>query len=155
GASIDIPALFVAWRKSANIVDGRRGGGGGILVELMPHRNANPAERQVVTLQLDYALPGGAGTGSTMVQVLSPTEPSDSVPGGDFDDASVEKGFVVLNFYVAFRMGSERATAGDARGAWDVLNAVKTNGSKWEAKHPDAEIRDDLKYVQEFLDILV
>ena len=154
GGSIDIPALFVAWRKTMNIVDGRRGGGGGIMVELMARRNANPAERQVATLQLDYALPGGAGTGSTMVKVLSPNEPNASVPAGYFDDPSVEKGFVVLNFYVAFRMGSERATAGDMRGAWDVLNAVQVNGTRWEARHPDAEIRDDLKYVQKFLDIL-
>ena len=28
GGSIDIPALFVAWRKSMNITEGRRGGPG-------------------------------------------------------------------------------------------------------------------------------
>lgn len=155
GGAIDIPALFVAWRRTPTPDRGRRGGGGGIMMELMPRRNANPAEREVATIALDYVLPGSGETRSTTVKVTTPNEPGATPPAGYFDDPSVEKGFVVLNLYAAFRMASERASQGDHRGAFDVLKAVAQRAGEWQSRNRDAEIDEDLGYVQLFQRALI
>lgn len=153
---IEIPALFVAWRKEGGWSGERRGGGGGILIEVLPAAAADPRERPsvVADLELRYELPGGGGAKSAALQVVSPDGPGEVPSAGRFANASVEKGFVVLNLYVALRMAAERAAVGDLSGAYGVLVNIRRNAGKWEEQHPDLEIRDDLTYVDLFLSIL-
>jgi Ca-activated chloride channel family protein len=57
----------------------------------------------------------------------------------------------MLNLYVAFRMASERATAGDDAAALSILGAVRGGVAGWLAGREDFDIEDDLRYVDMFL----
>ncbi|MSP60270.1 MAG: hypothetical protein EXR72_08000 [Myxococcales bacterium] len=155
GGTIDIPALFVAWRKSAAIDEGRRGGGGGILIEVLPRASgAGESPSTVGDLEVGWAVPGSGEWRSQKLTVVSQDAPGQAPQEGSFAAPAVEKGFVVLNLYVAFRLAAQRAASGDLRSAHDVLAAVRSNAMRWVQKHPDPEIEDDLRYVAKFLDVL-
>lgn len=154
GGQIDIPALFSAWRTTTGSPLDRRGGGGAILVEVLPRTDA-PRERPAIVgdVTVEYNVPGGPRK-SVALQVVAPDGPYDTPPAGRFSTASVEKGFVVLNLYVALRMASQRSAVGDLRGAYDVLTSVQGHVRDWLDSHPDVEIQDDLRYVERFSDLL-
>lgn len=154
GGEIRIPALFAAWRKSASTIYDRRGGGGALLVEVLPRADAvNERPATVSSVSVEYNVPGGARQ-STSLQVSAPDGPYGTPSSGRFSTPSVEKGFVVLNLYVGLRMASERSAVGDLRGAYDVLDALSRNVDEWNIKANDAEIADDMRYVEKFRDLL-
>lgn len=159
GGTIDIPALQLAWRKMVSgggSTEARRGGGGAILIEVLPRLDADKTEMPspVTDIEVGYVVPGTTDFRAVKLPVISPTPPGVVPVDGYFASGSVEKGFVTLNIYVAFRLGAGRATAGDLRGAYDVLAAVNKRAGEWLVTHPDTEIKDDLKYVGIFLGLL-
>jgi Ca-activated chloride channel family protein len=149
---IYIPSLLAAWRQSGYSGDDRRGGGGAILIEVLPRPDA-PRERpsKVADVRIEYSLPGGGATMSQSLQVSAPDGPWDTPEAGRFETTSVEKGFVVLNLYVALRMASERSAQGDLRGALDVLRSIDNRAGAWAASHFEPEIDNDLIYVRKFI----
>lgn len=151
-AFINIPTVQLAHRESASDNgSGRRGGGGAILVELLP---TGDAPENVGDINFVYETPDGANTVTQEVKVLSPLDPWVTPEEGHFDHGSVEKGFVMLNLFVGFQMAAERAKAGDDPGALSVLRALEQNVSAWEAENDDADIADDLVYVRLFIENL-
>lgn len=155
---IDIAALTVAWRKTASGSGAdRRGGGGGLFVEVLPRLTADPRERPstVADLDVSYTLPGVPGRQAQTLKVVSQDGPGELLPSGRFASPAVEKGFVVLNLYVALRMAAQRTQVGDLSGAYGILANVDDKVRIWETSHPDPEIRDDLGYVKRFMDLLV
>ncbi len=151
-AFVEIPTLQIAHRSSASEQEnGRRGGGGAILVELLP---TGDAPQSVGDLNFVYDKPDGSGAVTQEVKVLSPLDPWETPVGGHFEHGSVEKGFVMLNLYVGFQMAAERAKAGDDAGALAVLNSLEQNVGGWESENPDADIEDDLVYVRLFIENL-
>ncbi|MEO7331904.1 MAG: hypothetical protein ABI193_25230, partial [Minicystis sp.] len=81
-------------------------------------------------------------------------------PGGDpgaagyFSDATVEKGFVMLNLYAGFKIAAQLAADSDPRTARRTLETLRPNVAQWLTKTPDADIADDLKYVDLFIENL-
>lgn len=154
GGEIRIPALFAAWRKSATTIDDRRGGGGAILVEVLPRVGApNVRPATVSDITVEYDVPGSPRK-TTQLQLSAPDGPFGTPTSGRFSNKAVEKGFVVLNLYVGLRMASERSAVGDLRGAYDVLGPLHGNVSDWNRRAADVEIFDDLRYVEMFIDLL-
>ena len=154
GGTIRIPALFAAWRKSTTQIFDRRGGGGAILVEVLPRKDAiNERPSTVGNISVEYNVPGGTRK-STSLQVTAPDGPFGTPSQGRFSKPDVEKGFVVLNLYVGLRMASERTSLGDLRGAYDVLSSLRDNAEAWNANANDIEVYDDLRYVSKFLNLL-
>jgi Ca-activated chloride channel family protein len=164
GGSIDIPALFLAGRTddTAPATEGRRGGGGAILIEAMPTATIPAGEEafRVGTIELSWVHPvTGEVTeltsdGEVMEQtadIINPNPPGQWPLEGTFSDKTAEKAFVMLNLYVAFRMASELATDGDLPSAMGVLQAVRPNVQAWLGEHPDSDIEDDLGYVDLFI----
>lgn len=155
--TIDIPALTLAWRQQAGgSGTDRRGGGGGIFVEVLPQLQADPRARNttVADLEVSYALPGAPGRTRQALTITSPDGPGELLPAGRFASPAVEKGFVVTNLYVALRMAAQRSATGDLSGAYSVLINVEDKATAWERSHPDPEIRDDLGYVRRFIELL-
>lgn len=154
GGEIRIPALFAAWRKYATSVNDRRGGGGGILVEVLPRVGAaNERPATVSDISVEYNVPGGPRVSSSL-RISAPDGPFGTPDSGRFSKPSVEKGFVVLNLYVGLRMASQRSAVGDLRGAYDVLEPLERKASEWNDRVGDLEVFDDLRYVRRFLDLL-
>ena len=69
-----------------------------------------------------------------------------------FDDSGVEKAFVMLNIYAGFDMASARASYGDLGGALGVLEPLRNSVATWLEDNEDADIEDDLRYIDKFID---
>ncbi len=149
--AIDIPTVQIAHRTSADDdAAGRRGGGGGMLVELVP-RDPSQGSGRVGSLTMSYT---DTRSGELVVQEIpvdSALAPGDTPTEGAFDGASVEKSFVMLNIFAGFEMASLRAAYGDDRGALSVLESLAASVRTWLETTDDADIEDDLRYVDRFI----
>ena len=151
-ASIDIPVLQIAHRVSTSDNEsGRRGGGGAMLLELLPNGDY-PGE--VGRLEFSYRDPASQEMVFQEIDITSPLGPWETPPGGYFSGPSVEKGFVMLNIFVGFRMASQRASVGDDPSALTTLRALHGAVEGWLATHEDEDITDDLFYIGLFIDNL-
>ncbi len=151
---IRIPSLHLAERTSVDDNDkGRRGGGGAIVAELLPRQTLAPGADpgHVGTITLDYRLPGTEERVDQTVKILSPLDPGETPDEGFFLGDSVEKSFVALNILVGFQMSSMRADAFDDAGALGVLLGLRDSVDGWLTQTPDADIEDDLRYLDLFI----
>jgi Ca-activated chloride channel family protein len=152
-AGIDIPSLQIAHRlDDEDNENGRRGGGGAILVELLP--NGQPGSGDVGDIHFSYREPGTGNVVTQDIEILSPFNPDDAPQAGYFAHTSVEKSFVMLNIYVGFDMAATRASVGDDAGALSVLVNLERNVDEWLDENPDFDIEDDLKYIRMFIENL-
>lgn len=156
GGVIDIPSLFLAGRQSAAepIEGGRRGGGGGILIELLPLNDQTGVEdpTEVGHLSMTWTDPQTRERMEQVVAINSPAAPGVIPAGGFFTDATVEKGFVMLNLLVGFQMAAELAYDADIGSAIGVLQALKPEVEAWlRGVEGDPDIEDDLRYLDLFV----
>ena len=151
-AAIDIPILQIAHRVSdEDNENGRRGGGGAIIMELLP-TGLDPTD--VGQLDFRYTEPGSGELVEQSVDIASPLDPWETPAGGWFEGESAEKGFVMLNIYVAFEMAAERAAYGDYAAALTILRPLSESVGEWLWTHEDADIEDDHFYINLFIDNL-
>jgi Ca-activated chloride channel homolog len=155
-ASVEIPSVQIAHRTSvSDDVGGRRGGGGAIVLELVPHHGGIPEQAGVVgRIAMSYERPADGETVTQEVPITTTLSPGELPEGGAFDGIAVEKSFVMLNIFVGFRLASERALWGDDQGGLTVLLALADSVQSWLTDHPDEDIEDDLRYVRMFIDNL-
>ncbi len=155
GGRISIPSLFLAGRTSASepISEGRRGGGGAMLLELVPNPDAvgvaDPFE--VGRLLLEYKNPVNGMVMQQQTTIKAPNKPEEPPAGGHFTNDTVEKGFVMLNIYAGFKMAANLAADADPRTARRTLEALRGSVGTWVAANPDFDIQDDLKYIDLFI----
>jgi Ca-activated chloride channel family protein len=164
GGVIRIPSLFIAGRRSAQepIENGRRGGGGAILVELLPRAASALANLQLtsgeraqvgaVSIRWTDPLTGARHESSTTI--TSPHDPNATPVEGWFVDQTVEKGFVMLNLFAGFQLAAQLALDADPGAARGVLESLEEGVADWLRDHSDPDIADDLSYVQTFVDNL-
>jgi Ca-activated chloride channel family protein len=154
-ASMEIPMLQIAHRESAGDNEqGRRGGGGAIVVELMPTGVGVMSPGEVGSLSLRYRVPHTEEWVESTVSVDSPLAPGQTPPQGHFEADGAAKAFVTLNLYAGFETASRRASVGDDAAALGVLLPLRDAVDAWETENPDADIADDLVYVDLFIDNL-
>ncbi|MBV1857966.1 MAG: VWA domain-containing protein [Nannocystaceae bacterium] len=150
---IEIPSLQLAHRVSSSDNEGgRRGGGGAMVLELTPESGASGAE--VGTLRIAYDTPWGDTRVEQEVEIRSPLDPGETPGDGFFEADGTQKAFVTLNLYAGFEMAAVRAAAGDGLGALQVLEPLGTAVEAWLEVNPDADIEDDLRYVDLFIENL-
>lgn len=151
---IQIPILQLAHRESAQDAEhGRRGGGGVVLAEVMraPGAQEAPADGTIGAVSLRYEIPG---TSEQVVQATDVVSPEGPDATGYFSADEAEKGFVMLNVFVAFQIAAERAAVGDDTAALSVLLSVRAGVDGWLATHDDDDITDDVRYVDMFIENL-
>lgn len=147
GATIRIPALFLAHRKSAAepISGGRRGGGGVIQVELMPLASSlsHPPLQTIGGLAVEWRdlAADKMRTQASALQV--PGLSAEALAKGLFSSAAVEKGFMMLQMYVGMRMACALTRDGDPGAAQGVLEALDLGIGGWLQSNKDADIADD------------
>lgn len=153
-ASITIDRMQLAGRMSADDDEpGRRGGGGAIVVELVPENGVTAGE--IGRLDFSYLEASSGDTVTDEVRVSSPLDPEGLRDGlAYFDDASVEKSFVMLNLYVGFELAAQAAVNGEFDRGLATLRALCNSVTGWLEENPDADIADDLVYVELFIDNL-
>lgn len=151
-----IPSLFLAGRRDGGAVMGegmgRRGGGGALLFELMPRASHLGSDlRTVGDVAVEYVDPA---TGETVVQRSTVSTPFDatSIPEDGFvGDGDVDKAFVVLNVFVAFKTMTLAVQEGDHAEAIAVGRALEPNLEAWLAARPDTDVEDDLAILRALL----
>ncbi|UQA57684.1 vWA domain-containing protein [Polyangium aurulentum] len=155
GGTISIPSLFLAGRTSAEepISEGRRGGGGAMLLELVPNPNATsvPDPFEVGTLSLSYKNPVTGATVTEVKDIKAPNAPDAPPTEGYFSSDTVEKGFVMLNIYAGFKLAAQLAADSDPRTARRTLEALRQNVATWLQANPDPDIENDLVYIDLFI----
>ena len=153
-ARIEIDTLQIAGRTSdEDNEDGRRGGNGAVIVELIPEEGTPAGEVGVI----DFAyLEASSGESVTdRVSISSPLAPAELEQGAyHFEDASVAKSFVMLNLYVGFEMATQDVGEWDLDGALATLVALCGSVEGWLSENPDEDIEDDLFYLKLFIDNL-
>lgn len=152
GATIRIPALYLAGRTSADepIEEGRRGGGGAIIFELVADEiGAGPLE--VGSVEINYTDPGTGEARSQTVDIAVPHLPGQAPIEGYFSDETSEKSFVMLNLFAGFQMAARLARDADPRSAQAILIALRDSVQTWLVENEDLDIADDLYYVDLFI----
>ncbi len=122
-----------------------------MLFELLPN-GEYPGE--VGRIEFSYRDPVSEQMVFQEVDISSPLGPWEVPNEGYFSGPSVEKGFVMLNIFVAFRMAAQRASVGDDPSALSTLRALAQAVEGWLDTHADEDITDDLFYVYLFIDNL-
>tara|TARA_R110002096_G_scaffold143328_1_gene299089 strand:+ start:47337 stop:48878 length:1542 start_codon:yes stop_codon:yes gene_type:complete len=152
GATIRIPALYLAGRTSADepIEEGRRGGGGAIIFELVSDElESGPLE--VGSVEINYTDPSTGEPRSQIVDIAAPHLPGQAPAEGYFSDATSEKSFVMLNIFAGFQMAARLARDADPRSAQAILIALRGSVQAWLSENEDLDIADDLRYVELFI----
>ena len=159
GATIDIPALFMASRESVDVEpgEGRRGGGGVIILEMTPTASTGQATSigagaAAGTLNMTYRTPGSNIDVDQSVTITNPLAPGETPEDGAFDSFAVEKSFVALNVFVGFQMALERAEAGSMNAALNVLIPLEEQLTAWVGLNPDPDIEDDLQTLRQLIE---
>ena len=151
-ATIEIPILQMAHRESVeDNSEGRRGGGGAMLAELLPAPGKELPAGSVGTITLRYTDPETAAPVEQTVKIVSPIAPGETPEDGLFTTEGVEKSFVMLNIYMGFEMAAQRVMAGDMSGALELLRGLEQNVEAWLVDNPDFDIEDDLIYIRLFI----
>ncbi len=149
GATIELPALYLGHRNGARDVSrGRRGGGGGLFVELI----ADPAlgiaaGKAAFTAKWQY-VDSSTTTPRTVDEqtVVTNVLPAGSNPDGmwpSFSDPERGKAFMMLNMYLALKAVVELYDAGDCARALGVIDMMAPSIEGWQGRYTDPDIRAD------------
>jgi Ca-activated chloride channel family protein len=158
-ATIDLPTLYIAERESANDnANGRRGGGGVMIAELVPTDGRSPPSdgdaQPVAQLDLSYDEPATGMHQDLAASVSTLVDPDDALEDGFFDAPGVEKAFVALNVYAGFETASQAAATGDYGTAVVTLDALGDSVKSWLKDNPDPDIEDDLESMEKLTTLL-
>lgn len=147
GAYLDLPAVFVGLRDGEEQIGGdRRGGGGGLFVELIADASAGAAigpGAPAFTVASRWDSGGTAiDTRAVMTNALAPGQnPASMWPS--FSDEVRVKAFMMLNMYLAFHATLDLYDGGDCARALGAIDAMQPVISGWQGKYDDADIADD------------
>ncbi|MFK7989313.1 MAG: hypothetical protein AB8I08_25065 [Sandaracinaceae bacterium] len=148
-ATLESPVLMVGNRTGAtDVEEGRRGGGGGLFVELLADAalgeeiGAN-APAFVATASWTDPTTGERVTQSATVDNgLAPGEnPTGMFP--HFSDPARGKAFMMLNMYLSLRTTAELYHEGSCGQARGVLPAMQLTYEGWQAEYADPDIDAD------------
>jgi Ca-activated chloride channel family protein len=148
-AVLRAPALFLGTRRSAmDTEQGRRGGGGGLFVELVadPELSAEIGPNQpAFRLETSYRDVDAAAAVSFEAEVsndLSPGErPAENWP--HFSTPEYGKAFMMLNMYLALRAMVDLHEAGDCAAALGVSYMMEPGADEWQRRFDDPDIGVD------------
>lgn len=148
-AELSMPALFIGQRDGAADVGGsRRGGGGGLFVELLfdPLSSggiSGGAPAFQVTADWSSSKDGSPqGLDTVMLNSLPPGENPDDM-WWTLSDGGDGKPFMMLNMYLALRGSLDFYQAGDCQRALGVIDMMQTSVGAWLGKYSDSDITDD------------
>lgn len=155
-AYLSSPVLMVGNRTgAADVEDGRRGGGGGLFVELIAEedapRNANEPAFSAHARWVDAVSGEPAEQEVVVVNGLAPGEN----PGGmfpHFADPLRGKAFMMLNMYLALQATSELYHGGNCAESVGVVPALRPTYDGWQAEYADPDIDADWQLLTRLTD---
>lgn len=155
-ATLSIPAVFLGHREGAQDIDrGRRGGGGGMFVELIADPDSGlGAGRTAADVSAKYRSTQPHDIQLALSNPLPPgRNPDDMWPY--FSDASRGKAFMMLNMYLALKASVEFYEKGDCKHAIGVVDMMGPAIEGWQAEYSDPDINDDAAVMYDLRENLV
>lgn len=148
-AVLRTPALFLGTRSSAmDTGQGRRGGGGGLFVELVADPSTSSeigADEPAFRLETSYHDVDAASDVSVEAEVnndLRPGQrPSENRP--HFSAPESGKAFMMLNMYLALRAMVDLYEAGDCGSALGISYMMEPGAAEWQKRFEDPDIGAD------------
>jgi Ca-activated chloride channel family protein len=153
-AFLDSPALFVGHRTgSSDTGSGRRGGGGGLFVELIAEDGALALGPELPAFSYEASWIANDGTlrnaSSEVVNTLAPGQnPSEMWP----EFVGGEKPFMMLNMYLALRTAVDFYAAGDCPRSRGVEEMMAPSVEVYQGRIYDEDIRTDWILLQDLTD---
>ncbi|MEZ4299156.1 MAG: hypothetical protein R3B70_29675 [Polyangiaceae bacterium] len=149
GAEVAMPALFIGQREgSADVGGSRRGGGGGLFVELLfDEESASGIGNDAPAFQVkadwtSAATEAAQGLDLTMLNSLPPGENPDDM-WWQLSDGGSGKPYMMLNMYLALKASLDFFQAGDCARSLGVIDMMQTPVSAWLGEFSDLDIEDD------------
>lgn len=158
-AVLDAPALFIGTRMgSRDIGGGRRGGGSGIFVELIPvasEASGIAAGAPAFHVEASWQTPDGRAEqfSGDQANPLAPGRNPDAM-WPVFSDATRGKVFMMLNMYLALRASVTFFDVGDCARAKGVVDMMDTAVDGWLRRYPDPDLGADQQLLQRLRDNL-
>ncbi len=153
GVTLSMPALFIGQRAgSADVGGSRRGGGGGLFVELKADSAAATLgpDAPAFDVSADWKQASGGAPQSVQASMINSLPPGENPPDmwwtisdSEGNKDSNGKPFMMLNMYLAFRGVVDFYQAGDCARALGVIDMMQTSVSGWLGKYQDTDITDD------------
>ncbi|MEK6608611.1 MAG: VWA domain-containing protein [Myxococcota bacterium] len=150
GVKIRLPSLFIARRESDDSgATGRRGGGGTLLVEMLPLAGEAEDPGSVAAVSMDFRYAGEEALQTQELEVRYEQPPGTSLPDGAWTEIAessldMRKAFVMLNIFAALRRASEAAAwGGDVTTAYGILQQIEPGVDDWLDAYPDDDIDAD------------
>jgi Ca-activated chloride channel family protein len=147
-AVLRVPALFLGARSGPQDTSmGRRGGGGGLFVELVtdPGGPALPAGERAFDFSMSYvdAVAGGdvLFDDGVMNELRPGQRPSENWPS--FSAPDYGKAFMMLNMYLALRAMLDLYAGGDCGAAQGVGYMMEPTILEWQRRFDDPDIDAD------------
>jgi Ca-activated chloride channel family protein len=148
-AVLRTPALFLGTRSSAGDAgEGRRGGGGGLFVELVTDVDAAsdlPADRPAFRLEVSYT-DVDAGANVSFEQEVNNSLPPGQRPAENWPEFSAPeygKAFMMLNMYLAMKAMVDLYSTGDCGAALGVSYMMEPGVGEWGERFDDPDIAAD------------
>jgi Ca-activated chloride channel family protein len=147
-ATLSSPMLVLGQREGADDVEhGRRGGGGGIFIELMADPSAGidaGAPALIVSACFIDALSGELRTlERTVVNALAPGQNPPGALWPVFSNEEYAKPFMMLNMYLALRGTLEFYESGDCARALGLPEMLQTTVELWQGNFHDPDVWAD------------
>lgn len=149
---VEIPAVFVASRTSAEPdPNGRRGGGSTIIARMEPRSSGTSIDpRKVAEIVLSYRLSGSDERIVQTIEVDNPHDPGTSPEDAWFSHQAMAKNYATYNVYLGLRSATLQADAGDYHCALGVLEAIGTSTRAWNQTYEDPDLAADLVLIDRF-----
>ncbi len=148
-AVLESPALFVGTRMgSRDVAGGRRGGGGGIFVELLADASMRGTVGQgapAFTVRATYRDADAGRDAVSTGEVLNPLAPGEN-PGTMwpvFSDEARGKVFMMLNMYLALAGSVQFYEEGDCARAQGLIDMMQPASDAWLRRNPDPDLQAD------------
>lgn len=147
GVTITAPLLLLGQREGASDVgSGRRGGGGGVFVELIatPGTSIGPGAGAFRTTARyrDAIADAPVELSQLVLNALAPgANPADMWPS--FSDDTFGKPFMVFNMYLALRSAVDFYDAGDCARSLGVADMMQRSVEAWQGRDADPDIEAD------------
>jgi len=153
-AFLDSPALFVGHRTGASDTgSGRRGGGGGLFVELIAEEGAESLGPSLPAFSYEASWIANDGASrradATVINTLAPGQnPADMWP----EFSGEEKPFMMLNMYLALRTSVDLYAAGDCPRSRGVEEMMAPSVEVYQGRLYDEDINADWILLQDLTD---
>lgn len=153
-AWLSSPALFLGRHADATPGEGRRGGGGGLFVELIADASADVAPGAAAfTLNASWTSADGLTTGTVrpVMNALAPGQnPDDMWP--EFTTPEHGNVFMMLNMYLALKTAVDFYDAGDCARSLGVIDLMAPSVEGWQVRNGNPEIWADFDLLLDLRD---